>query len=249
MLNKNKYTLSQVENIIDSHIENSTNFLMVTNFALAHCICDYLNDTYGIEAEVLELSTEVDEYYLSLSFYGNSDIKFFCEFASWNQGKYKYDDVENNNYYIFTDMPFGETREYLKGEGDLQFCELVDDEVELATGDDDSNDSQYDVYDVCDECKNCIGCDEHCGRGNRDEEYIEDCEDEELENNCDEFCTCEYCTEEREQAVITEFLDMLFDPEGACKNCIIEKFIDSLYTFKDFGVREVKEEMKEFLED
>ena len=42
MLNKNKYTLFEVEEIIDFHIENDKNFLMVTNFALAHCICDYL---------------------------------------------------------------------------------------------------------------------------------------------------------------------------------------------------------------
>jgi len=65
----------------------------------------------------------------------------------------------------------------------------------------------------------------------------------------EEFCTCDYCTEEREQDVISEFLDMLFYPEGACRECIIEKFIDSLYTFKSFGIKEAKENMKEFLED
>jgi len=175
MLNKNKYTISQVEGIIDSHIELDTNFLMVTNFALAHCICDYLDDSYGITAESLQLSTEVDEYYVSLQFSNDGNISLVCEYASWNKVKYKYDDVDKNNYYIFTDMSFGEVREFLLGKGDLQFCEFVDDEdVELAIEDNGQ-------YDVCDECKDCIGCDEHCGRGYRDEEYIEDCEDEDLE--------------------------------------------------------------------
>jgi len=70
----------------------------------------------------------------------------------------------------------------------------------------------------------------------------------EYEDEC-EFCTCDYYTEEREQSVITEFLDMLFNPEGACRECVIEKFIDSLYTFKNFGIKETKENMKEWLDD
>lgn len=95
-------------------------------------------------------------------------------------------------------------------------------------------------------------------------EKVKDYEEEQCEcggdcENCDmndevavvetEFCTCESCTEEREQAVIEEFLDMLFDPDGACKRCVIEKFINTIYMFKDFGAREAKEQMKEFLDN
>ena len=89
---------------------------------------------------------------------------------------------------------------------------------------------------VDDNCVPCQ-CDDCCeSRGEFDDEE-------------QEFCTCDYCTEEREQDVITEFLDMLFNPEGACRECIIEKFIDSLYTFKNFGIKETKENMKEWLDD
>jgi len=258
-INKQKYTISQVEEIIDSHIESDTNFTFVCNFELAHYIYDYLGNEYDVEADSIELSSEVDEYYVSLNFYKN-DITFVCEYAKWDQeGTYKYDDGDKIDYFVFSNMSFGDIREYLSRDGRIRFCELIDEDCIEDLEVESIDDRQYDVSP---ECANCDGCDEHCGRGNHDEEYLEDdnCVPCQCETYCEsrgefddedelEFCTCEYCTEEREQNAISEFLDMLFDPEGACRECIIEKFIDSLYTFKNFGIKEVKENMREWLED
>lgn len=233
----NKYTLPQVTEIIDDHLDIERGFTFVCDFALAHYIYDYLHNDYGFQAESVELSSDIDEYYVSMSYFKDGDVLFICEPARCNDETYKYDEIDDIDYYIFSVMSKDVASGILCGKRSVLFwCRLVD--------------NDYCDCDVCDECSQCIGCDEHCGRGNHDEEFEEnrDCEDEELEEIC-EFCTCGSCTEKREQAVITEFLDMLFNPEGACKQCIIEKFIDSLYAFKDFGNREAKEDMIEFLED
>lgn len=103
---------------------------------------------------------------------------------------------------------------------------------ELATEDD---------CNVCNECANCVGCDEHCGRGNHDDEYTEDEEDGEM-------CFCPECQQEREQELITECLDMVFNPD-ACVNCTIDKVIETLYKFKELGYLEARDEIKEFLKD
>ena len=101
MINKNTYTLPQVKEIIDEHLELSRNFLLVCDFSLAHYIYDYLSNDYGIEIESLELSSEVDEYYVSMSFYSDGEMKSFCEFAKCSNGQYKYDEVDNIDYYVF----------------------------------------------------------------------------------------------------------------------------------------------------
>lgn len=93
--------------------------------------------------------------------------------------------------------------------------------------------------DVCDECSQCDGCDEHCGRGNHDEVF-------ELED--EDMCFCDECSEEREQNLIGECLDLVFDPES-CIDCVISKIIDTAYRFKELGALEARSEMREFLED
>jgi len=270
-INKQKYTLSQITDIIDNHLGSNNNLMFICNFSVAHSIYDYIHNDYGIEAECMELSSDVDEYYVSLQFYKNEEIGFFCEFAKMDDGTYKYDEVDNIDYYVMSDMSFGDVREFLAGKGRVIFCEFDDEsnvnDVEL----EEANESY-----LC-KCCSCDNddCDEYnctCGKPDYCEDNEIEIEEDHIDNDlviqCDcpdcvdqrridaleyedeqEFCTCDYCTEEREQNVISEFLDMLFDPEGACRECIIEKFIDSLYTFKNFGIKETKENMREWLED
>jgi hypothetical protein len=66
-------------------------------------------------------------------------------------------------------------------------------------------------------------------------------EDSELE-----LCYCQECNEEREDKLITECLDQVFDQ--CCIDCTIDKIVETLYKFKELGKLEAKEEMKEFLE-
>jgi hypothetical protein len=230
VLNKNKYTLSQVEEIIDSHIQNDTNFLFVCDFALAHYIYDYLDDSYGIKPESLELSKEVDEYYVSLQFYNDNKFTLVCEYASWNQGKYKYDDVDKNNYYVFTDMSFGDARYFLLGKGDFQFCELVyvnkDEEV--------ITENKNNQYDVCDECSQCIGCDEHCGRGNHNEEFS----DEELSD------------EDEEIIKLIEKYASNIENENLCEcGCELRNILFELFDVgRNIGFGDAKDQVREFLD-
>lgn len=64
----------------------------------------------------------------------------------------------------------------------------------------------------------------------------------------EELCFCPECRVESEQKLITECIDLVFDPES-CMECMINKIIDTLYTFKGLGYRESQNEMKMFLED
>jgi len=262
MLIKIKYTEIQIEEIIDSHIEMDRNFLLVCDFALAHYVYDYIHNEYDLEAQELELSSEVNEYYISMSFYENGDITFICEFAKWDQeGKYKYDESDNQDYYVFTEMSFSDARDFLNSNGIMKFCELVEDNSTIEEDDNvegvipcgcdwccaqreleqqELEEQKDRESDVCDECKDCVGCDEHCGRGNHDEEYIDESEEE--------LCFCEECNIEREQGLIRECLDMVFDPD-ACVDCTIDKVIETMYKFKELGYLEAREEMRDFLED
>lgn len=147
MFNKYPYSLSKIEEIIDNHIKDSQDFLFVCDFALAHYIYDYLANDYGLTPEAVELSSEIDEYYVSMSFYKDGDIIFICESARGTSGMYKYNESDEIDYYIFTGMAFGEAREFLDGKGDMQFCELVEDVEDQLEGEEN--------YMECD-CPDCI---------------------------------------------------------------------------------------------
>ena len=253
MINKQKYTLSQVENIIDSHIESDRDFTFICGFELAHYIYDYLGNEYGVEANSVELSSEIDEYYVSMSFYKDGDIDFFCEYAKWDQDEtYKYSEGDNLDYFVFTDMSFGDVREFLGGKDTkVVFCELVDEDCENGNTME-GYDSQYDVSP---ECANCVGCDEHCGRGNHDDEY--ECEDNELEEQCEcpicqaeqevkELdCFCEECSEDYMKEFINECLEYVFN---GCQECAIESVVKLAFKCKELGIESAKQDMIEFLE-
>ena len=168
-INKQKYTLSQVEDIIDSHIESDRDFTFICGFELAHYIYDYLGNEYGVEANSVELSSEINEYYVSMTFFKDGDIDFFCEYAKWDQdGTYKYSEGDNLDYFVFTDMSFGDVREFLGGKDTkVVFCELVDegcvDEMECENGNMMLEDNEI----PC----NCVSCKSARGEFTDDEEY------------------------------------------------------------------------------
>lgn len=161
LINKTKYTPSQVKSIIDFNLQESKSFMFVCDFSLAHYIYDYLHNDYGIVATALELSTDIDEYFVSLQFYDNGDMDFVCEFSKGEDDDYKYDESDDINYYVFTDMAFGDVREYLTGKGELDFCELVDEDCvdELLEGEE--------HYQNC----QCVSCKSARGEFTADEEY------------------------------------------------------------------------------
>jgi len=128
LINKNKYTFPQIKDIIDSYLQDSQSFMFVADFAMAHCIYDYIHNDYGIVATAIELSSDIDEYYVSLQFYNNGDMDFVCEYSKGNDGNYKYDEADEIHYFVFSSMSFGDVREFLSGSGELEFCELVDEE-------------------------------------------------------------------------------------------------------------------------
>ncbi|HEY8888931.1 MAG TPA: hypothetical protein VIM70_01555 [Clostridium sp.] len=63
-----------------------------------------------------------------------------------------------------------------------------------------------------------------------------------------EDCFCPECNETREDELISECLDVVFNSDG-CVDCTINKVIETLYKFKELGKLEVKAEMQDFLED
>jgi len=136
MINKTEYIFSQVEDIIDYNLQESKSFLFVCDFALAHKIYDYIHNDYGIIGTSLELCSDIDEYYVSLQFYPNGDMDFVCEYSKGEDDNYKYDEVDEIIYYVFSSMSFGEVREFLVGKGELEFCKLIDDTHELLEGED-----------------------------------------------------------------------------------------------------------------
>lgn len=118
------------------------------------------------------------------------------------------------------------------------FNEEMDREVNPPEEEFDDNEEspgyQEDVFDV----DGCKGCEEYqeCFKkyGDFDEES-------------EEMCFCEECQKEREHSLITECLDMVFDPV-ACVDCTIDKVVQILYKFKELGYLEARAELREFLD-
>jgi len=85
---------------------------------------------------------------------------------------------------------------------------------------------------------NCVPCQcETCceARGEFDEDELEE-----------EPCFCEHCNEHREQELIDQCMEIVFN---GCPNCAIEAIIDMAFNFKEVGKLEMKQDMKDFLED
>jgi len=235
----NKLTLTDIDNILDNHIETSIDFLMVVDHGLAFYISEYLGETYDLIDETNDLSPYTKEYYISMLF-DDEEIQMFCETARANDGDYKYSDFFDSygDYYIFTDMDRETVDKTLVGNASWSFCELVEDK-------DDSNDSNDSQYDVSSECSNCDGCDEHCGRENHNEEYIDDSEDDicsecgETDCVCDyEECQCDDCRSQRHDDIVNASVGKAFEKimasEG-CPNCIVDALFQMSLEMKRLG--------------
>jgi len=247
-INKQKYTLSQVEEIIDNHLDSEQNLMFICDFSVAHYIYDYIHNDYGIDAECMELSSNVDEYYVSLQFYKDEEIGFFCEFARCNDGTYKYDEVDNIDYYVMSNMSFGDVREFLAGKGRVIFCEF----------DDESNVEELVTEDESYLCKCCScdndDCDEYnctCGKP--------DCCDNELleDENCVP-CPCVSCKsargeftpeEEYEIGLVEHYAQYIENSECECGSQLRNILYSMLQECMSMGYENAKDEMREFLKD
>ena len=242
MLNKHQYSLSQVEEILDFHIENDSNFLFVCDFALAHYIYDYLHNEYDIEADSLELSSDIDEYYISMSFYDDGDITFICEYAKFDQeGQYKYDECDNVDYYVFTDMSFGDAREFLNSRGEMQFCEVVGEEIVV---DDDEPE-------LC----SCCNCEDPCADFNCTCENVtrtyEEVEDGNMTDN-EVPCDCVDCKsargeftedEELEIGLIEHYAQYIEEIECTCGSELRNILYNMMQECMSMGYENAKEEL------
>jgi len=222
-INKQKYTLSQVEGIIDSHIESETNFTLVCNFELAHYIYDYLGNEYDVEADSIELSSEVDEYYVSMNFYKN-DITFVCEYAKWDQaGTYKYDDGDKIDYFVFSNMSFGDIREYLSRDGCIRFCELIDEDcIDDTEVENENVDELLDGEEHYQDCP-CVSCKMSRGEFTDDEEY--------------------------EIGLVEHYAQYIENSECECGSDLRNILYSMLQECMSMGYENAKDEMREFLED
>ena len=234
MINKQKYTIEQVEGIIDSHIENDKDFTFICNFELAHYIYDYLGNEYDLEATSVELSSEIDEYYVSMSFYEDGDIDFFCEFAKWDQtGTYKYSEGIDLDYFVFSGMSFGDVREFLGGKDcKIVFCELVDEDC---------------VEEYC-QCCNCENkCDDFectCNMDDNNETENGNMIDEDVCSVCGEVdcdcgeCMCDDCRSQRHDDIVNASVGKAFEKimasEG-CPNCIVDALFEMSLEMKRLG--------------
>jgi len=130
-------------------------------------------------------------------------------------------------------------------------------EVEQCLENDEIDEVEETSYCKCCSCE-VEDCDDfECTCNNESEDYIDndlviqcDCPDciAMREEDTDE-CFCEECNVDREQELITECLDFVFDNDEACVRCTIDKIIETFYKFKELGKLEIKQDMKEFLED
>jgi hypothetical protein len=137
---KNKMSLDDICDVIGSHVYNEKAIMFVCDYSLASAIVDYVEDTYGDCIDMLdmfddniELDEEIDEYYVTIDFdrvKSKNQMLFFCEKARGTSGRYKMSDIDNIDYFIFTDMSDENVNAYLLGYGTRLRCELVEDEEE-----------------------------------------------------------------------------------------------------------------------
>lgn len=234
----NKLTLTDIQNIIDIHIAESRNFLMVTNKDLAVYICEYLDEEYDITDEDEDFDNE--EFYVSMWF-DEDGIRFYCESAR-GYDSYKYVETVNDqfvDYFVFADtgMSDEDVNKYLEGEGTWSWCELSD-------GDEDK--SEF--------CKCCQCGSEDC------EDFNCTCKDLEVEDMTDNEipCDCPECKsargefteeEELEIGLVEHYAKYIEEIQCTCGSELRNILYSLVQECMSIGYENSKEEMREFLED
>jgi len=182
-MTKTNLLLSDITNIIDSHLESEEyNLLFVCNKYLAKYICDYVYKEYGIVDEDMELKDSIKEYYVSF-YFSNNKVSFYCETAKGYSGEYKLNDIDNEkiNFYICVNMDKKTIFDRLINYNENAKFTCVDVIYE-------NIDNPYEYIDEdevceCDECKY------------KDKKKYESCDNDCKYMNCDEccndFCDCE----------------------------------------------------------
>ncbi len=143
----NNLTFEEFCQTIDNHFESKTSFLFVADLGLACDICDYIEEEYDLVAQDEELETSIEEYYVSVYFGENDEVKMYVESARGNSGKYKLADETNDyvDYFIGTGMSENEVDKYLLGDGTWSWFRVVEDEEP----------------DDCDTCEDRFECDDY----------------------------------------------------------------------------------------
>jgi len=219
----NKLTLTDIDNILDKHIETSIDFLMVVDHGLASYILEYLGETYDLIDETNDLSPYTKEYYISMLF-DDEEIQMFCETARANDGDYKYSDFFDSygDYYIFTDMDRETVDKTLVGNASWSFCELVEDcNVEIM---DDCCDDNVNILEDNNSIPcNCVNCKSVRGEFTDDEEY--------------------------EIGLVEHYAQYIENSECECGSQLRNILYSMLQECMSMGYENSREEMKDFLED
>lgn len=169
-MNKNKLNYSEIEDIIDKHFQIEEDIMFVVDKNLATYICNYIEDVYGLEDKNNELSTSVNEYYLTILFDG-AEAELYCENAKSTSGKYKSSDVYKCDYFIGVNMSEEDCDKFLLAEiGIWSWFEIVNDDEDCCyeccdCEDDELTDDQkaelgliYDFYNLIMEANGCREC-------------------------------------------------------------------------------------------
>lgn len=204
----NKLTLSDIYQVIDSHIENQIQFMFVVNRDLAELICEYVADNYDLYDEEMQLSDKYKDYYVSL-YYDGDEVSFYCESARGYNGEYKWSDAMENrvDYFICNDMSEEEADDKLLG----YMCTWSWIDVDW---EEDDNVAESSLCKCC-ECKNSDSCDE----------YECTCKDMVEEN---ELCQCDECRKERFYHLLTDTLNCILEAEG-CPECTLELLLEDYF--------------------
>lgn len=153
----NKITLSDIGNIIDNHFEAERSFVFVCDEITSDFIMNYLEGIYGLEDEDCEyLEATTDEYYVSVSFFKDENPEVFCENARASNGRYKYSEIDDCDYFIMNDTNMCEITadKTLEGEGcTWSWFSIVDED------EDNEYYGEYGEY-VCDGDCGCCDCEE-----------------------------------------------------------------------------------------
>ena len=191
----NKITLSNIEDIIDNHLEAERGFVFVCDETISNYIMDYLDNGYGIEEEYPEGAEEnIDEYYVTVDFY-KGEPKLYCGNARTNSGRYKYSDINNCDYFIDdeTDMCDITADKMLKGENcTWSWFEIVPEEDE-----------------DCDECDCDYDCD-NCEFNEDEDPTIDEIIDEYV-NLLEEVAPCPDCMKRVLEMFYDEVTEMIED--------------------------------------
>ncbi len=164
----NNLTFEELCQTIDNHFESKTNFLFVVDLDLACDICDYIEEIHGLYAENEELSANINEYYITVIFSEDEEVKMYVESARGNSGKFKLSDLDNDyiDYFIGTDMSENEADKYLLGDGTWSWFKVVEEDDEVDEEESELSDSEDEFAKLVNEtlsaildlggCPNCI---------------------------------------------------------------------------------------------